>query len=287
MNAPVRKPGLFKPGYEGVQPAPRLTPQEVQTFEARKDALIRRLHDAMLTMSVLQEDDPSGRGSGWPGYLREFSDLVGRGEDGEPVEETRPSRFSPKPHMADDLLAALALVDGLRPIHTKVLFMRAIGEYFGGFSFDAIGDRYGKSGQWARSVYDQVVIIAARRDGLLDPEPRGWAIFVASVWVHGQRRTWLTTAADPAAQLRDLRSKSPIGLADVFVVWTPGRPVAQRLVKAARAHLLGKPKRGSWHMISPDDMADLLIGEARKIRAEWSIENLEVGQQAGLDEDEV
>ncbi|MGQ3018752.1 hypothetical protein [Phenylobacterium sp.] len=274
------KSGMFKPGYEGVTPSSRLSPVEVAQFEARKDALVARLTDAMLTLSVLEADDPSGKGSAWPAYVREFGDLTGRDEESLREAETRPARFAAKPHHLESLLPTLALLDGLRPVYLKVLFLRAIGSYYGGFSFPAIGDRFGKTGEWARHTYEAVVIQAARRDGLLAPEPAGWAVLVTGVRSGGWR-SYVTTARDPSHQLRDLKAKSPIVLEDAFALWTAGQPVAQRLAKQARVHLLGRATHGSWHRISPDDMADLLITEARKIRAEWSIENLPLGRLSG------
>jgi hypothetical protein len=276
MTRPVKMPtSLFKPGYEGDQPSHRITPVEQPVFAAGVSALERRLHGAMLTLSSLDASDGhSGAKSGWPAYVHEFEDLIGREKETAP-----PPRYDPKPHELSGFLGDMALLDGLMPVYHKVLFLRAVGAYYGGWSFAEIGEKYGRSDVWAKATYQAVLIQAARRCGVLSPAPKGWAVLVAAVETAGLR-TFLTTAADPQAQLRDLKAKSPVRLVSAFAFWVVDHAAAQRLAKAARKHFLGQVTHGSWHLIGPTEMADLLIGEARESGLTWSIARLEVDRWA-------
>ncbi len=265
--------GLYKAEYEGQQAGGRLTPGEAPRYEAARDRLMRRLTEAMLVLASL-EDEGGGKTSSWPSYIHDLADRAGQGEY-EFGADTRPARFDPTPGQLSDFLPTMGLLDGLRPLFLRVLYLRAIGSYYGGWSFEAIGDRYGKTGQWAKEAYEAVVIQAARRCGVLPEAPEGWAVLVASVDYVGWR-TFLTTAGDPAQQLRDLRAKSPIRISEAFALWTPGQPAAKRLAKAARKHLMGRVTHGSWHLVSADDMASLLIGEARAQQIAWIQESLPV-----------
>lgn len=275
------KTGLYRAGYDGPTASERVTPREKAAFTAALPRLIRRIHDAMLLLTVLDAHNPAGRGSGWPDYVHDFADKVAQAEI---EQEGRAKRFDPTRDQIDDFLPAMALLDGLRPIYHRVVFMRALGEFIGGrkdgWSFDSIGERYGRSGEWARTAYEAVMVQAARRAGLLSSEPRGWAVLVGGVEYAGAR-SFLTTAQDPATQARDLKAKSPIALVGAFAVWTPGQAAAKRLNKAVREALVGRFTHGSWALISLDEMLDLILEEARAARIDWSVETLPVGAGGG------
>lgn len=265
----VRKIEMFKPGYEGVRTEGRLTPLEATQYAAYVEPLRKRLHDAMLTLGALSAARPSGGGSTMPEYIHDFADKVGW----DPHEAPSVARFIPSQAQIDDFLPALELLDGVSPVFLKVLALRAVGERIGGFSFAAIGERFGKTDVWARRVHASVVILAARRTGLLAPAPKGWAVVVAAVRTGGWR-TYVTTARDPQAALRDLRSKSPLELEAAFAFWTAGKPEAAHVVAQARRNMLGRVSHGSWHLMSPEDVADLLIEEQTAVGRPWELEAL-------------
>jgi hypothetical protein len=115
---------------------------------------------------------------------------------------------------------------------------------------------------------------------VLTPTEHQWAILVAATR-HGGWCCYLTTAQDPAHQLRDLRSKNLLPIEEAFCLWTPGQPVAKRVVKTARKeHLSTVQQRGSWHVLSPDEMADRLIHEIQMTGSAWEMEQLPVGPSA-------
>jgi len=270
------KSALFKPGYQGAQPQARLTPDEVAPFDRQRLALVRRLHDAMLVLSTWDEHR-MGSASSWPQYVREFSDLIGW----DPADQPAPQiRFDPTPEQQSDALKAMELLEGVRRVYQQVLFLRAIGEKFGGWSFATIGETYERSAAWAQQAYDAVLIQAARRCGILDAEPRGHAILVAALNVGGWR-TNLAMAADPDVALRQVRVANALGLDEAFVFWVAGRPVAERLIKTARAKMRAHQTHGSWYLRHPDFVAEALISSAQEIRAAWSIEDRPVLRLSG------
>lgn len=264
----ARKIDMYKPGYEGPRAEGRMTPLEHERFVRFSEPLIKRLHDAMLTLGALSADRMGG-GSTWPEYVHTFADRVGW--DAEVA--TPQVRFKPTSAQLDDFLPTMALLEGLSPAFTKVLALRAVGEKVGGFSYAVIGERFGRPEAWARRVYAAVVILAARRAGLLDPAPKGWAVVVAGVRMGGWK-TYITTARDPQAALYDLRAKSPVEIESAFAFWTAGKPEAAHLAKRARANLLGRVSHGSWHLLSPEDMADLLMVEQTAAERPYEIETL-------------
>lgn len=267
MNA-ARKIEMYKPGYDGERPSGQMTQLEQAAYARFAEPLIKRLHDAMLTLGALA-GERQGRTCSMPEYLHTFADKVGW----DPDEEPRVLRFQPTAAQHDDLVPTLQLLDGLSPVFLKVLALRAVGERVGGFSYKTIAERFGKGEPWARRVYAAVVVLAARRSGLLDPAPRGWAVLVAAARVGGWK-TYITTARDPQQALYDIRAKSPVELEAAFALWTAGKPEAHALVTKARANLLGRVSHGSWHMLSPEDMADLLIEEQTRVGRPWEVEHL-------------
>lgn len=268
MTNRARRPLMFKPGYEGPRPAPRLTPREAEDFAPKVQALTRRLHDAMLTLSTLRGAMTRG-GSTWPDYVHEFSDKVGW----DAVEELVHVPFRPTPDQLDDVSPTLALLEGVSPAFLKVLALRAIGERVGGFSFATIGERYGQTSAWARSVHTACIIVAARRSGLLDPAPRGWTLVVAGVRLGGWR-TFLTTASNPASAIYDLKSKSPVELESASAVWVAGKPEAGALVARVRQELKGRNLHGGWHLIPPADLLDLIIVQQTQLERPYDLEAL-------------
>lgn len=269
----VRKIEMFKPGYDGPRQEGRLTPLEATQYAAYVEPLRKRLYDAMLTLGALSSARPSGGGSTMPEYIHEFADKVGWDAEDTPAV----ARFIPTQAQIDDFLPALELLDGVSPVFLKVLALRAVGERIGGFSFKTIGERFGKTDVWAKRVHASVVVLAARRSGLLDPAPKGWAVVVVAVRTGGWR-TYLTTARDPQAALYDLRAKSPLELEAAFAFWTAGKPEAARVVAEARKHMLGRVSHGSWHLMSPEDVADLLIEQQTGFGRPWELEALTLPQ---------
>lgn len=264
----ARRIEMFKPDFEGSRPSGQLTRLETEAYARFAEPLIKRLHDAMLTLGALNGERHS-RGCSMPEYIHTFADKVGW----DPDEEPRVLRFQPTAAQHDDLIPTLQLLDGLSPVFLKVLALRAVGQRIGGFSYATIAERFGKGEPWAKRVYSAVVVLAARRAGLLDPAPKGWAVVVVAVRVGGWK-TYLTTARDPQQALYDLRSKSPVELEAAFALWVAGKPEAHALVERARKDLLGRVSHGSWHIIPPADMADLLIDEQTRIARPWDLEPL-------------
>lgn len=263
-----RRLEMFKPEYEGDANAGRLTPLEVEAFERCAGPVVRRLYDAMLTLGAMSDESRSG-GCSMPEYIHSFADKVGW----DATDSVAPPSFRPTRAQIDDLLPALQLVEGLSLVFLKVLTMRAVGDQFGGFSYRTIGERFGKGEAWASRVHAAVVVQACRRAGILEPAPKGWALLVAAVQTGGWR-SYLTTAADPLQALYDLKSKSPIELSRAEVLWVAGKPEAARLAKTAREHLLGRQLHGSWHLIPPEDMIDLLIEQQTRLGRPWEVEQL-------------
>lgn len=267
MTAP-RKIEMFKTGFDGDRPSTQLTRLETEAYARFAEPLIKRLHDAMLTLGALNGERQQ-RGCSMPEYIHTFADKVGW----DPDEEPRVLRFQPTAAQYDDLIPTLGLLDGLSPVFLKVLALRAVGEKVGGFSYAVIAERFGKGEPWARRVYAAVIVLAARRAKLLDPAPKGWAVLVASARVGGWK-TYITTARDPQQALYDIRAKSPVELEAAFALWTAGKPEATNLVQRARQNLLGRVSHGSWHIIPPEDMADLLIEEQTRVARPWELEHL-------------
>ncbi len=264
----ARKIEAFKPGYDGPRPSPLLTLPEREALARHSELFSQRLHTAMLTLGALSAHKLGG-GSSMPEYIHEFSDKVGW----DPDETPAPMRFRPTQAEIDDLLPTLQLLDGLSPVFLKVLALRAVGLRIGGFSYAVIGERFGRPEAWAQRVHQATVVIAARRAGLLDPAPKGWAVVVVAVQMGGWK-SYLTTARDPRAALHDVRSKSPVELDRAFAFWTAGKAEAAHLAQLARKNLIGRVMHGSWHHLPPEDMLDLLATEQTRVERPWDLEAL-------------
>lgn len=261
---------LYKPGYDGLQP--RIQPvADQREFAIRRAELVERLGNAMLTLSVVERSPApiAGVKAGWPEVLRTFGDLIGA-----EAEEAPPKRFKPTAAMVDDMLPALALLEGLRREYFKVIYLKAWGDFLGKATWEAIGDRFMRSPAWAKDAYERAIIQAARRAGLMAMPADDYAVVSAAVIAEGRFLTWIGFAKDPKQAIWELKTKSPLALTDAFAIWVPGRPVAQRLVDAARA-LHGRHKeRGAWFQCSPLDVEDTLLIEAGKINSPWRVEYL-------------
>lgn len=277
----TRSEDAFKPGYEGERPSTRLTPPEKGAFLQAKAKLVTRLHDAMLSLGALGGTMDLGMGSGAPSYLAEFGDRVG-----EEVGQPERARFRPTPAQISDMDAAFRLLDGLRPPWFKVVFFRAHHEFqrangeAGDWPWKAIGGRFGLSDRWAESAYDAALVQAARRAGILPLVAQDHAILICGAWVE---RAWLSSlgsSSDPRQDAANLRSKSPVRLEAATALWTSGRPVAKRIIEAAKPKLRNLLDHGAWYKASPDSLADVLIAEARALNLPWHMEDLPTGRRA-------
>ena len=274
LKTPI-EPEVFKPGYDGERPPTRMSAPERQRFLAAKHILVRRIHDAMLVLSVSEGMDDLGVGSGAPQALREFSDLVGREKEPVPKE-----RFRPTPAQISAAGPALALMEGLTKIHFKVVFLRALDELNADWPWQRIGGYFGLSDRWAESAYDAAMVQAARRAGVLPMATKDHAVLTCSVWHDALNRTdrgWITcilTSADPRQEASNLRTKSPIRIESASALWLAGKPLCQRIVAAAKPHMMNRSSHGSWFKVGPEEVVDRLILAARTIDAPWHLEEL-------------
>jgi hypothetical protein len=267
---------IFKTGYDGVRPSTSLSGPEKQIFREARTDLRRRVHDAMLCLSVSQGPDDLRVRGGAPESLTEFSDMVGREKDPEP----RP-RFRPTAAQIDDVPAALGLMEGLTKVHFKVVFLRALDEFGSAdWPWHKIGGTFGMSDRWAESAHDAAMVQAARRAGVLPMATRDYAILVTSAYIDAVRpadrhwRTHVATSADPRQEASNMRSKSPIKLDGAVAIWTPGQPVAKRVVQEAK-RTLPQALHGSWVRIAPEEMIDRLVQTARSCGSTWHLEELD------------
>lgn len=265
---------MFKPGYDGERPSPRLTGPERQTLLQRKAAIVRRLHDAMLTMSVMGGTMNLGVGNGAPAYIEEFGDRVS-----QEVEEAPRARFKPTAAQVSDFNAALGLLEGLRPHFFKVVLFRALDEFarengeIGDWPWRKVGAFFGLSDKWAEGVYNAAIIQAARRSGLLPIVSQEHAVLVCSVWIDHAWLSQLSTSTDPRHDIANLRVKSPVRLTSSFAIWTAGKPLAKRLMDAVKPEISND--HASWYRANPDVLAELLIRKAQEMGASWHLEDLD------------
>lgn len=262
---------MFKPGYEGERLATTTTGPERQALRLARGQLIRRLFDAMMTMTV-----QPGRGGlglaagGTPAHIVEFSDRVG-----EEKADPNPIPFRPTAAMVSDMGPALALLEGLRPAFFQVVFLRAVDDYArycgdrGPWPWAAIGGKFGMSDRWAEAAFDAAIVQAARRAGILPKVSTDYAVLVASSWVERGWMTNISTAADPRQALSNLRGKSPVRIEDAYAIWVAGQPVAKRVAEEVRKSMKNLCSHGSWYRAHPDIVSERLIEIARSFAAGW------------------
>jgi len=270
---------MFKPGYEGDRLATTTTGPERQALRLARGQLIRRLHDAMMTMSVQPARGGLGLAAGGtPSHIVEFSDRVGE-ERADPV----PLPFKPTAAQVSDMGPALALLEGLRPAYFKVVFLRAVDEWArycgdrGPWPWAAIGGKFGMSDRWAEAAYDAAIVQAARRAGILPKVSTDYAILAASSWVDHGWMTNISTAADPRQALSNLRGKSPVRIEDAYAIWVAGQPVAKRVAEDLRRSMQNLCSHGSWFRAHPDTVSQRLIEIARSFDAGWVADEIALG----------
>lgn len=104
-------------------------------FTADVLAMMERLHTAALTVACLPSDGPKGFFSTWPRYKLDWWDAEDWGSQRTDQAVTArliaPPRFAPTPQQVDDCLPALALLDGLQPLHRRVIRLRAHQLWYG------------------------------------------------------------------------------------------------------------------------------------------------------------
>lgn len=272
------KDALFKPGYDGARLSQTLSAPERQTFRQAKHELVRRIHDAMLTLTVLDGAGPAGvRTGSVPAHIVEFADRIGE----EQAEPPRP-RFKPSAAQVSAMPGALELLEGLTKPIFKVVMLRALDEFDreqggrGLWSWKEIGGQFGLSDRWAEAAYEAALVQAARRSGLLPAVSREHGVLAVAVWLDRAWVTNLSTAADPRQAAANLRVKSPIKPEQAFAIWVPGPPAAKRLVDQVKPLMRGLLSHGSWYKIHPDSLAETLIEQARACQIDWMIEDIHV-----------
>lgn len=269
---------MFKPGYEGARPSTILTAPERQALRLGKADLVRRLHDAVLTMSVLD-----GMGSlgivagGVPDHIVEFADRVG-----EEKEEVERARFRPTAAQVSDMDRALKLLEGLRPNYLKVVLFRALHEFAkdcgerGDWPWESIGGYFGLSSRWAEAAYDAAIVQAARRAGLIPMASTDHAVLAVAVWIDKGWLTNISTGPDPRQAASNLRTKSPVRIDQAFALWVAGPPVAKRVAAGARKAMRNLVSHGSWFKAHPDSVAEVLISCAREAGADWMFDEIPI-----------
>jgi hypothetical protein len=273
---------IYKPGYEGERPSTRLTGPERQVFLQAKRGLVRRIHDAMMVLSVEGAAAELGLGTGSPSYLVEFSDKVGQEKEAAPVP-----RFRPTPAQVSDCGRALELLEGLTRTHIKVVMLRALDEFAreidnppGEWPWSKIGAHFGYSDRWAEEAYTAAIVQAARRAGVLPMVSRDHAVVVVSVWVDRGWLTSISTTADPRQELANLRAKSPVRLEQAFTFWMAGSTVTKRVATEAKADMRALHSHGGWYKANPDTVADILVRTAREAGAGWHFEEIDTRRAA-------
>lgn len=269
---------MFKPEYEGVRPTTVLTGPERQDLRAGKPDLVKRLHTAMLTMSVVDGSGPRGFVTGSvPAHIVEFADRVGE-EKATPPK----SKFEPTAAQVSDMDRALQLLEGLRPRYLKVVLLRALHGFSkecgepGDWPWESIGGMFGLSESWAKSAYDAAIIQAARRSGLLPKTSTDHAVLAVAAWVDRGWLTNLSTAPDPRQSASNLRTKSPVKIDQAFAFWVAGPPAAKRVVDDARRSMRNLQSHGSWFKAHPDSVADVLVQCAQAAEIAWMFDELPI-----------
>jgi hypothetical protein len=273
----------FKPGYEGRRPSAVTTAPERQTLRQAKPEILRRLHEAMLTLSAM--DGLASLGievGGVPEHIVEFADRVG-----EERADLKLTRFRPSAAQVSSLDANLALMEGLESDYFKVMLLRSLylfakvnGEE-SPWSWKAIGGKFDKSERWAEAVYERTIIMAARRAGVLPMTSRDCAVLIASAWFDGGWMTNLSTADNPAQSLANLKVKSPVKVSEAAAFWVAGPPVAKRLAEAIRKATWTMKSHGSWYKCPIETLGDYALIAASACDIEAFQEDLVVrGREA-------
>lgn len=283
----TRQVAMFKEGYDGPALEARTTAFEEKAMKDKHDevrALARRLHAAILTAGdVAMGGFVASAGAPGPivDYLVEFADMVGQEKEPEPTP-----RFQPTAAQISDMMHAMTLVDGLSKPYLNVLFLRALWEFHDsqdfdcpGWSWDKVGERCAMSGDWAKKAYEAVIVQASRRVGILPATPKDYAVAVAAM-KFGTWRAYIGTALEPLQTIYDLKSKSPVQLERAFVLWLPGKPVAQRVAKKVKEDLRHKVIHSSWYYASPEELAEKLIEAAQGVPAPWEYQELTLVRRA-------
>lgn len=260
--------GIFKPGYDGPKDETLGLPGRGQAApdEGAMEALEERIQRAMLTLTTLSGDGPSAVRSGWPDYMIDLAARIEREKDAEPPRR----RFRPTGHDIDDLLDALALLDGLRVEVYQLVRYKALDDFYveDGASWTDLGDQFGKSDTWARETYRRAMLQAGRKAGILFSAPEGYAVVSVSVMIDGVIFTHLSISGDPRQSLYDMKALNPSEIVDSFAIWTNDRPTAKVIVDKAKAHFLSQRKRGSWHYLNPFDAEFTIQAIAEEIGAQ-------------------
>ncbi|MEH0194562.1 hypothetical protein V7S57_02385 [Caulobacter sp. CCNWLY153] len=269
---------LFKAGYEGERdervgyfPGRGQAVPEEGAFEA----LEQRIQRAMLTLTFQAGDGPSwySNGTFWPSYVTELADRIEA--EKEAVDEPRPY-FKPTGGDIDDMLPALALLEGFRVEYFQLLRYKASDDFFrGGASWTALGDAFGRSDTWARDAYRRAMTQAAKRAGLIFAAPTEHAVVAVAVMLEGVAHTWIGASADAKQTLYDLRAKNLVPIVDAFAVWASDRATARSILDLVKGAHAGDHVRGGWHRVDPFTMDATIMGKAEELGAAWRMETLE------------
>ncbi|KQV66627.1 hypothetical protein [Caulobacter sp. Root343] len=259
--------GIFKPGFDGPRDETLGLPGRGQSVpdEGAIDALEARLHRAMLTLTTLSGDGPSAVRSGWPDHVIELADRIEREKDGD-----KPKRkFRPTGADVDDLLGALALLEGLRTEIYQLVRYKALDDFYleDGASWTDLGDQFGRSDNWARETYRRAMLQAAKRTGIVFSAPEGYAVVAICTMVEGTLFTHLSISADPRQALYDMKARNPTDIVDSFAVWTNDRATAKVVLDQVKAHHLAQRKHGGWHYLNPFDAEFTILEKAEALGA--------------------
>lgn len=274
---------MYKPGYEGERLSSAMSLPERQTFREGRPRLVRRLYDAMMTLTVMDRGGMKQLGaSATPAYLVEFSDRVGQ-------EKVEPRRliFKPTAAQVSDMGNALALLEGLRPAYFKVVMLRAIYDFErycgepGTWTWEAIGAYVGMSGAWAEKAHTDAIVQAARRGGLLPRASRDYAVVIAGMRPDREWMSNLATGADPRQSISNLNVKSPIRVEACMAVWVNGQPLAKRVFDETRKRLRSLNAHAAWFKANPDTICQEVVEVCRRSDASWMIEDIPIRGERG------
>lgn len=266
--------GIFKPGYDGPKDETLGLPGRGQAVpDARAmEALEQRIHRAMLTLTTLSGDGPSAVRSGWPDHVIELADRIEREKDGDKPRR----RFRPTGADVDDLLGALALLNGLRVEIYQLVRYKALDDFYleSGASWTDLGDQFGKSDTWAAETYRRALLQAGKQAGIVFSAPESYAVMGVSVLVDGMLFTHLSISSDPRQSLYDMKARNPSDIVDSFAVWTVDRPTAKTILDRVKEHFAGQRKHGGWHYLNPFDAEFTILEKAEGLGASTRVQFL-------------